>query len=387
MKSLLSLILLAVAGVTLAACKPQNTYAPPPAPQVGVATPVQQTVSLFMEQTGNTEAYNSVDLVARVEGYLSEIKYQDGAAVKRGDTLFVIEPAPYQAQLEQAKAALSSAQAQLVYSQSEFDRKANLVRTDTTSRADYDQARAKRDSDQANVLSQQAAVAIAAINLGYTRVSAPFDGVVTRHLISVGELVGASSKTKLATIVQLDPIYVTFNVSEQDALKVRANLGGRHLTLAEIAKVPIEIGLMDESGYPHRGFLDYISPKIDPATGTILVRAIFKNPDRTLLPGFFVRIRVPMGREEQNALLVPDRVLGQNQDGRYVLVLGKENLVEQRKVEVGQRFGDLRVIASGLKPEDRVIVTGTGRAIPGRKVDPQPVKLAAVTAATMTAAK
>ena len=176
--------------------------------------------------------------------------------------------------------------------------------------------------------------------------------------------------------MQLDPIYVTFNVSEQDALKVRENLKQRRLTLAEIDKVPIEVGLMNEEGTPHKGFLDYVAPGLDPATGTILVRGIFQNPDRTLVPGFFVRIRLPMERGQETALLVPDRVLGQSQEGRYVLVLNKDDVVEQRMVKVGQQVGSLRVIDSGLQPDDRVIVTGAGRAIPGRKAAPEPATIA-----------
>jgi RND family efflux transporter MFP subunit len=188
----------------------------------------------------------------------------------------------------------------------------------------------------------------------------------------VGELVGATGATKLASIVQLDPIYVTFNVSEQDLLKVRTNLDGRRLTLEEIQKVPIEIGLMDEEGFPHRGTLNYVAPEIDPQTATILVRGIFANPNRELLPGFFVRVRMPMGAPDQNALLVPDRVIGQNQEGRYVLVVGANDEVEQRRVQLGQLQGALRVIASGVHADDRVVVTATDRAIPGRKVAPEP---------------
>ena len=189
----------------------------------------------------------------------------------------------------------------------------------------------------------------AGINLGYTQVAAPFDGVVTHHLVSVGELVGVSGRTKLATLVQLDPIYVTFNVSEQDLLQVRANLKGRRLTLEELKKVPMEVGLMDEAGFPHRGHLDYISPDIDPATGTILVRGIFDNPGRDLLPGFFVRVRVPVGPAVQAALLVPDRAIAQNQPGRYVLVVTPDDAVEQRQVQLGQLQGSLRVVRPGLE--------------------------------------
>ena len=370
-----SVCLFAVAAL-LGGCKDENKYVPPPPPRVGVAQPAQQAVRAYLEETGNTQAFNTVDLVARVKGFLSEIDYADGAPTKRGTTLFVIEPATYEAQLQQAQAQLIIAKAKLVQSQAEFDRQSKLFSQNVTAQATLDQARAKRDSDQGGVLNAQGDVTLAALNLGYTHVAAPFDGIVSRHLVSAGELVGADTATKLATIVQLDPIYVTFNVSEQDALKVRENLKQRRLTLAEIDKVPIEVGLMNEEGTPHKGFLDYVAPGLDPATGTILVRGIFQNPDRTLVPGFFVRIRLPMERGQETALLVPDRVLGQSQEGRYVLVLNKDDVVEQRMVKVGQQVGSLRVIDSGLQPDDRVIVTGAGRAIPGRKAAPEPATIA-----------
>lgn len=371
-----TLAILLIASALVAACSKQNTYVPPPPAKVGVATPLQQTVTLHLEQTGNTIAYNTVDLVARVEGFLTAIKYEDGAAVKKDDDLFIIEQPPYEAQLEQAKAALLSAKAELVKSQAEFDRQSTLRSQDVSSQVQLDKARAQRDTDQANVMSQEAGVQIAQINLGYTTVKAPFDGIVTRHLVSVGELVGGTTKTKLATIVQLDPIYVTFNLSEQEMLKIRENLGGRRLTLAELQKVPMEIGLMTEQGYPHKGHIDYVAPELDSQTGTILVRGVFSNPDRVLLPGLFVRIQIPTGRVDQNALLVPDRALGQNQAGRYLLVLNQDDVVEQRKVEVGQQTGELRIISSGLKPDDRVVVSGIQRAIPGKKVAPQAATIA-----------
>jgi RND family efflux transporter MFP subunit len=366
---------LALSAGVLAACKEENRYVAPPPPRVGVATPVRQAVTPYLEVTGSTAAINTVDLVARVEGFITNIGYVDGALAHKGDLLFQIEQDPYRAKFQQAEASVLAAKAELVAAQAEFNRQSTLLRQDVTAQATMDQARAKRDSDQANVENQQAGLETAGINLNYTRVIAPFDGVVTRHLVSEGELVGATAATKLATVVQLDPIYVTFNVSEQDLLKVRQNLGQRRISLEELQKIPLELGLMDETGFPHKGTLNYASPEIDPQTGTILVRGILPNPDRALLPGFFVRVRVPMALTAQEALLVPDRVVGQNQDGRYVLVLNANDEVEQRKVELGQLQGSLRVIASGLRPDDRVVVTATDRATPGRKVAPAPATI------------
>ncbi|HJS85895.1 MAG TPA: efflux RND transporter periplasmic adaptor subunit [Acetobacteraceae bacterium] len=370
-----SLLLVALVALALPARAKDNAYVPPPPPRVGVAHPLRQEVTPYLEATGSLSAYNQVDLVARVQGFLQEIDYKDGATVKRGDTLFVIEPAPFQAKLEQAQASLASAQAQLTQAAAEYQRQASLGRSDFASQSTVAQARATRDTDQANVQNQQAGVALAGINLAYTRVTAPFDGLVTAHLASVGDLVGVSGPTKLATIVQLNPIYATFNVSEQDVQRIRANLARRGLTLADLGKVPVEIGLMTEEGYPHAGTLDYVAPQVDTSSGTLTARGIFPNADHMLLPGFFVRVRVPLAQQRQDALLVPDRALGTDQSGRYVLVVNQNDVVEQRGVRTGQLVGALRVIEAGLRPDDRVVVSGIQRAIAGEKVAPQPTDL------------
>jgi multidrug efflux system membrane fusion protein len=363
--------------LTLAGCKKENAYIAPPPPEVGVAKPLQQAVTPYLELTGNTVAFNQVDLVARVEGFLQEIDYKDGAMAKVGDTLFVVEPAPYQSKLQQAQASLTAAQAEAVQSEAEFTRQQTLLRQNVSAQNAYDIALAKRDSDRANVSNQQAAVTIAAINYGYTRVNAPLDGVVSNHLVSAGELVGVSGPTKLASIVQLDPIYVTFNVSEQDVLHIKSAMRERGLTTVDLPKIPAEVGLMTETGYPHVGAMNYTSPTLDPATGTLFARALLQNPDRALLPGMFVRIRIPLALGKTQALLVPDQVLGTNQAGRYVLVLGKDNTIEQRSVTVGAQVGVLRVVETGLKPEDQVVVSGLQRAIPGDRVTPKEATITA----------
>ena len=370
-------LLLATLGA--AGCKRQQAaFVPPPPPQVIVAQALHQAVTPYLEATGNVVAYNQVDLVARVSGFLQEIRYTDGAFAHRGDTLFVIEPAPYQAKLQQAQAALESAQAQAVQTDAEYERQASLGRTDFSSRSQVDQARAARDSNRATVLNDQAGVTLAATNLGYTQVTAPFDGTVTAHQVSVGSLVGANAPTTLATIVQLDPIYVSFTISEQDVLRVRASLRKVGFTVKELNTVPVEIGLMTETGYPHKGTLDYATPSVDPNTGTLTVRGILANPDHVLLPGFFVRARVPLPKPQAEALLVPDEALGMDQTGRYLLVVDKDDVVQQRTVTTGARVGTLRVIATGLQPDDRVVISGLQRAVPGEKVAP---KVSEITAA------
>jgi multidrug efflux system membrane fusion protein len=310
-----------------------------------------------------------------VQGFLQSIEYQDGASAKLGDTLFVVQPAPYEAQLQQAQAQLASAQAQLTQSSVEYNRQASLGRTDFASQSAVDQARAARDTNQASVTNNQAAVTLAAINLGYTRVTAPFDGVVSTHQVSIGSLVGVTGPTTLATIYQLDPIRVIGSISELDVLRVKAALGNRPVGPAELAKVPIEVGLMDETGYPHQGHIDYAAPDIDPATGTLTVRGVLENANRALLPGMFVRMRIPIGLKKSLALLVPDVTLGADQGGRYLLVVDKDDVVQQLPVKTGQAVGDLRVITSGLAIEDRVVVDGLQKAIPGAKVAPNETKI------------
>ena len=367
-----SLILLPLLVAALAGCKPENKFQPPPPPDITVALPLQQEVVPFEVQTGNTVAFNTVDLVARVEGFLTSQNYIDGAIVKKGDTLFIIEQTMYKAKVKEAEAGLESAKAQLVQAEAEFGRQQTLLQQNVSAQNVFDQAKAKRDSARANVENNEGNLIVAQTNLAYTTVTAPFDGIVTKHLVSVGELVGNGVATKLATIVQLDPIYIEFNVSEQDVLKIRANLKGRRMTVEELSKIPLEIGLMNEEGFPHAGFMNYVSPEIDPNTGTILVRGLFQNPTGALLPGFFARVRMPMGLGPEKAMLVPNRVIAEDQAGRYVLVVGKDDVVEQRRITQGMLLpGGLRAVTKGLNADDRVVLTTSGRAVPGGKVVPK----------------
>jgi RND family efflux transporter MFP subunit len=372
----------------LAGCnEAQNKFVAPPPPSVGVSVPLQKAVTPYLELTGSMAAYASVTLVARVEGYLKAINYVDGSTVKAGTLLFEIEPAPYQAQYKAAQGSVLGARADLIQAEAEFQRQFTLFQQAVTDQATLDRARAKRDADQATLETQEANLQNAGINLSYTRIEAPFDGTVTRHLASIGELVGKGGNTTLASLVQLEPIYVMFNVSDQDLMKFRANEAGHRLTLTELQHIPVEIGLMNEDGFPHAGKVDYVSPSIDPQTATILVRGVFENKNRVLLPGMFARVRVPLGPPVADALLVPDRVLQQNQQGRYVLVVGANDEVEQRIVQLGQLDGSLRVVAAGLKPDDRVVVTALDRAIPGRKVAPRPFSLAVAADGSATTRK
>ncbi|WP_194404043.1 efflux RND transporter periplasmic adaptor subunit [Bradyrhizobium sp. CCBAU 53351] len=367
--------LCAAASVALlAGCEDKNTFVAPPPPKVDVATPVQRPVTRYIEATGNTAPIKSVDLVARVQGFLQSIDYQDGSFVKQGTQLFTIEPETYKLKLEQAQAAETGAQASVRQSEADYKRQAELVQRQAVSQATLDNSTSARDNAQANLQQAQANTKLAQVNYGYTKVTAPFDGIVSAHMVSVGELVGVSSPTQLASIVAMDPIYVNFTVNEQDVLRIRAEATRRGLTPADMKQFPIQVGLQTETGYPHEGKLDYVSPTLNQSTGTLAVRGLVPNDKRVLLPGYFVRVRVPFD-QEKSALLVPDTALGSDQGGRYVLVVNADNVVEQRKVQIGPVDNGLRVIESGLKPEDRVVIAGLLRVIPGQKIDPQVTKI------------
>ena len=340
--------------------------------------PLQQTVTIHLEQTGNTVAYNTVDLVARVEGFLTAIKYQDGAEAKRGDVLFVIEQPPYRSpSCSKPRRRLIAAQAELVRSEAELARQSTLRSQDISTQVALDKARAQRDTDKANVMSKEAGVTLAKINLGYTTVAAPFNGVVTKHLVSVGELVGGTVKTKLAAIVQLDPIYVSFNMSEQDLLRIRANLGDQKITFEDLQKVPIEVGLMTEEGFPYKGHLDYVAEELEPSDRNDPRLFIFSNPDEVLLPGFFVRIRVPTGRTVQMRSRCP---IGRESGGS---LSPRSQQGRRGRAGVPCRSANGSAICgsipeSGIKPDDRIIVAGIQRAIPGRKVTPKTATIASI---------
>ncbi|HET6606109.1 MAG TPA: efflux RND transporter periplasmic adaptor subunit [Rhodopila sp.] len=368
-------IALVVAMSLLVSCKKSNQFVPPPPAKVSVAKPLVQTVTQYLEETGNTSSIASVDLVARVEGFVQAISYTDGAEVKKGDILFTIEPLPYQMKLQQAQATEAADLATLTNAQINFERQQSLQRGNVASVQNLEDARATRDTAQANLTGAQANTQQAAITYSYTRVLAPFDGRVTAHLVSVGDLVG-TSPTKLATIVQMNPIYVNFSVGEQDVIRVRADIRRHGGPPEDITKVPVEIGLQGEIGYPHVGHIDYVAPQVDPSTGTLQARGILDNTDRSLLAGYFARVRVPIGTEP-NALLVPDTALGADQGGAYVLVVGSDQRVVEKHVTRGSLHGNLRVIRSGLTPDDVVVVNGVERATPGQVVAPTTVTLKA----------
>lgn len=368
-----------VGAPLIAAIAAEPSQPGPQSAPIPVILPRLQSVTDYAEITGNAAAVNAVKLVARVEGYLEALHYRDGDFVKKGDLLFTVQQDPYREQLQQAHAQVLTAQASLIYARTELARYSALVKQDAATQTEVDHWRFELASAEAQLQSAKAQVAIDEVNLGYTEIRAPFDGIVGKHLIDPGNVVGGGGQqSALADITQLNPIYVVANLSEQQVLQIRKNLGEHRLTFADLHRVPVDVGLSNQSEFPYRGTIQYVAPALDPQTGTLLVRGILANPDRALLPGFFVRMRLPMGPVNPNALLVPDRAVQTDQGGRYLLVVNDKDVVEQRYVQLGQLIGALRVITAGLKPEDRVVVGELWRATPGTAVTPQPTPIDAV---------
>lgn len=367
---LIALAISVTMSSVLVGCGDRNTYQAPPPPEVGVQKPAARKVTIYRQFTGTTQASKRVDLVARVQGFLQQIDYTDGEKVEKDRILFRVERAPYETSLAIAEAAVAQQQAMLAQAEADLARQSALTQRQVTAEARLEDARAKRDSAAAALAQAMGQVDQARINLGYTEVKAPFDGIVSARLTDQGALVGAGGPTRLATIYQTAPIYISFNISETQALVARRRLNANGLTIKDIEPMPVEVGLPGEPGYPNAGRIDYVSPDLDAATGTLTVRAVLDNKDATLVPGLFVRVRVPVEREVE-ALLVPDSALGNDQQGRYLLVVGSGDVVAQLRVETGDLVdGGQRMIKAGLRGDERVVVTGLQRATPGAKVKP-----------------
>jgi membrane fusion protein, multidrug efflux system len=362
-----------VAG--LSACGRNPAFVAPPPPPVTVSNPLVAPVQDAADFTGQASASRTVDLVARVSGFLKEVRFADGADVEKGQLLFQIEPDQYQAQVALSRATLEEQQANLKSAELDFDRKSTLQRQLAASQADYDKALATRDSARASVAQAQANLKIAELNLSYTKIEAPFSGRIGRRLVDAGNLVGQGSPTKLATISQVDTIYVYFNINERDLLRVRQDLNERGLTRDSVLKLPVYAGLADEKGTPHQGRLDFVDTGVDPSTGTLLARGVFDNAKNTLIPGLFTRLRIPVGAPKQS-LLVPETAISIDQVGPYVLLVDADGAVVLRRITLGAAQSGLRVAAEGLAATDRVIIDGLQNATPGRKVTVQEGRIA-----------
>jgi RND family efflux transporter MFP subunit len=354
-----------------AGCRGHTSSSAPP-PTVTVAKPVSQTVTDFLSFTGNTAATNSVTLVARVEGYLEKVHFADGSPVKKGDLLFTIQQDQYKAQLQQAEAQVAAQKAALQHAVTELARYTALIKEDAATQTEVDHWTYENASAAAALASAQAQVELAKLNLGYTQVRAPFDGRIGRHLVDPDNLVGAmGQQTNLAQIDQIDPMYVYFTINERDLLHVIERMRQTPAPTFAERNIPVFVGLSTEDGYPHEGRLDFAAISVAPTTGTLQVRGIIPNSDGSVLPGLFVRVRVPRP-EQRNALLVRGEAISFDQQGSYLLIVNAHNVVERRGVKTGSQVGELIVVEEDLKPDDLVIVEGVLQAIPGREVNPQP---------------
>jgi RND family efflux transporter MFP subunit len=360
-----ALLRLGLAAAMLGAmgCNRGNEYAPPPPPEVTVDHPALRDVTIHGEFTGHTVAIATLDIRARVQGYLQSVHFSPGARVKQGDLLFVIEPALFQAQVDQAKALLAAKQADYRAAQEQLEITQTIFQKSAGSKTDMVAKTQARDLAKAELENAKASLAAAELNLSYTHIYAPFDGVIDRNLVDVGNLVGSGGATLLATIVRYDPIYAYFQMSESELLQYRQGQG------EGAGDDEAQLGLANDTEFPYAGRVDYIGNRVDPDTGTIELRAIFPNLERKILPGLFARVRVPMSH--RRAVLVPDAAIASDQGGQYVLVVDEKNLAQYRRVQVGPTVeGGLRVVDDGVGPSDTIVVNGLQRARPGVEVKP-----------------
>ena len=349
------------------ACK-EKAPAPPLPPAVTVTQPVRKVVTDYLELSGNTQAIYTVQLVARVAGYLEKVLFVDGQMVKKGQALFLIQQNTYQDTLRQTEAQILLQKAQLEYAERQLVRYSNLLQQKATSQENVDNWRYQRDSAQANLKAAEAARDLAKLNLDYTEVTAPFDGRIDRRLVDPGNLVGGSGNTVLAELNQINPIYVYFNISDADLARLMEEA---HWIPGQTRKVEwsVFLGLLNEQGYPHKGELDFASISLTPTTGTLLMRGVFPNPDGKIMPGLYARVRVPV--KKGPALLVPQEAIGYDQRGSYVLIVNEQNVVQRFSVRTGTTVDHLQVVEEGLTGEEWVVIKGIQKAVPGRKVTPE----------------
>ena len=370
-------ILLAVAAVLLGGgCKPKSIVTTQP-PTVSVIQPVARDVVEWDEYIGRLESPETVEVRARVNGYLDKVHFKEGQKVKQGDLLFTIDPRPYQAEFHHAEAEYERMVSQTELAKNDFERAQRLIVTKAISEEDYDTKSKTYTAAQAAMRSAKAAMDLAKLNLEFTEVRSRIDGRTSRALVTEGNLISSgisgSGATLLTTVVSQDPLYCYVDVDERSILKyLQLRREGRRESALD-KPIPVEMALADETGYPHKGFTDFVDNKIDPTTGTLHARGVFPNPERerALGPGFFVRMRIP-GSGKYPALLIPDRALGSDQSLKFVYVVNAEKKVEFRPVKIGPMIDGLRVVKEGLKPGELVIVEGLLRVRPGVVVDAKP---------------
>jgi membrane fusion protein, multidrug efflux system len=364
------LLIIFAVSVFVAGCNNQNPTARSlPAAEVTVSKPEQKEVVNWNEFTGRTAAVKFVNVTPRVSGYIVNIPFKEGDIVHKGDLLYQIDPRPYQDAYDQAIGQLQQAQANKQLQDVTFARQQRLRETGVIAKEDYDTALSNKNQAAAAVVAAQAALNAAQLNLEFTHVTAPIDGRVSRQLVNIGNLVQADS-TQLTTIVSVDPIYAYFSMDELAALRYQRLVQEGKLASSQAAKVPVYLQLQDETGFPHEGTMDFTDNTFDPSTGTLLVRGSFPNSDGFLTPGNFVRVRIASSPKYQ-ALLVADRAIGSDQDQSFVYVVDSRNIARMRHITTGQLADGLRVVRSGLRPDDVVIINGIIKVRPDSPVRPE----------------
>jgi len=367
-------IICAVAVAVLCGCKPRAAVAPPQGPlPVNVIAAIEKEVVEWDEFTGRIEAVESVEIRARVSGYLQAIHFKAGALVKKGDPLFVIDPRPYQADLDRTTADLERAEAQLKLSEIDFKRAQDLRQKGVSSPEEFDQKAAALQQAEASVRSARAAKDSAALNIEFTQIKSPIDGRVSNERVTVGNLIqpGTMADSVLTTVVSTDPLYVYVDADENSVLKfIKAHAAGTRKSARE-ETIPAYVQLANETDFPHEGVLDFVDNRIDPTTGTLRVRGVFKTWDAMITPGFFVRMRVPGGTEGL-ATLIDDKVISSQQGVKFVFVVKPDKTIERRNVETGTIFEGLRIVRSGLKAGEQVVSTRLQMLQPGMPVAPIP---------------
>ena len=367
MKGSLSWLLTALCATVLTACSPPKA-APLPPPKVTVSPPQLATVTNWDEYPGHLDAVEMVEIRPRIAGYIDSIHFQEGTEVKAGDLLFVIDPRPYQADLDHAQAQRQQAEAHLDWTRNDLKRADGLRGTKAISEEEYDTRSKAVLEAEASLAAAKASETTARINLDYTQIKAPISGKIGRRLVTPGNFVqlqgNGGSATVLATIVSVDPIYCYFDVEESAFLNYRSSA---KVPVAESGGLACELALVNEEGFAHRGRMDFFDNQVNPQTGTIRLRAVFDNGDRALVPGMFANVRVLAGAPEQT-LVVPDVAVGSDQGYKYVYVVNAENVAQKRDITTGRAHGPLRAVLKGLTADDRVIVNGLMMLRPGAKV-------------------
>ena len=363
----------ASAALLLAACGGNGQQQFPP-PDVSVAAVVQKSVTEWDDYSGHIEAIESAEVRPRVSGHLRRVHYREGGLVEKGQLLFTIDDREYAAAVDAARADAARAAARIALAKQELARAEQLIAARAVSQGELDTRRMEAQQADADLLAANARLARAELDLGFTRVTAPFAGRAGVALVKPGNVVNAN-QTLLTTLVSVDPVYVTFTGDERAYLRYQELARNGTRGSSRDTRNPVLVGLANEDGFPHQGEMDFLDNALDPATGTIRARAVLPNPDGVFTPGLFARVRL-LGASQDNALLIHEQAVLTDQDRRYVYVLGANNSAERRDVVLGPHVESLRVVQSGLKPGDKVIVNGMRKVFfPGQPVNPRDVPM------------